>query len=563
MSTPILNIAELNFDDICENIKNFLATKDEFKDFNFQGSGISYLIDVLAYFTHYNGFYFNMTMNEFFLPSATLRKNVTAIAKGLNYLPRRKAGAEALITFEVKTAYKPTNPLYTITIPAYTEFLSESYHFYTTEEYILTNANSYKFTGIVLRQGEYQEEIFTSDGTANQIFTIENANIDNDGLEVYVNNVLWTNENNLVGVDETTQMYSVELTDDNYVKIIFGDNIIGEIPGVGLEIKVIYKDCSGADGNNFSTFTLNDILTDSGAITYDQSKVTITLEEQSLGGADEETITSIKLNAPKFYEAQNRMVTKGDYEAILYNHALVEKINVWGGEEDLLNPVYGKVWIAIKPPGAANLTIGQKATITAFMDSRNVLTINPVFKDIEYFYVDISGTIYYNQQYESQLNIVQDDVETEIGDFFDELVAFDSMFKNAKFTTAINNLTKIENTNLEIQPYFYFSKVGTGNYNWKLNNAIVEESIDCIISATEGFYDDGLGNILNKNGDEIIGEVDYSTGEIEVYPIYTIAAIEPTNGFRVNFMVNNNDIFYKRERMVVLGTITLTYTRFV
>ena len=557
-----LNISETEFADIKANLKAYLATQDEFMDINYEGPAITVIVNVLAYCIHYMSFYLNMSINEVFLNSAQLRKNINLIVKHLNYVPRRKAGAEAIVTLAIKEASKPANPSTTLTIPKYTDFIVEGYHFYTTEEYILTNANDYTFEGVILREGEQKSQTETSTGLANQSFIIESAIIDEDGLEVYVDGTLWTNQNNIVGATEDTEMYSIEITEDSYVKIIFGDNIVGKIPDLGSTILIIYKECNGADGNNFSTFTLNDVLTDSLGVTYDQSKITATTTQQSLGGVDEETIESIKLNAPKFYEAQNRMVTKGDYEAILSQHALVEDINVWGGEEDTTNPVYGKVYIAIKPVGDFNLTTAQKATLTAFMNSRNVLTITPEFVDISYFHVDISGTIYYGQQYESQLNIVRDDVEQEIADFFDEMDGFDSLFKNAKFTTALNNLTKIENTNLTIQPYFYFSKVGSGNYMWKLENEIVPESISCVISTTEGFTDDGDGNIVSTAG-VTIGEVDYATGEIEIWPTYTIAATEPAAGFRVNFMVENDDLFYKRNRKVVLGTMNLTYTRYV
>jgi hypothetical protein len=559
-----LNISETEFSNIKANLAAFLATKSEFTDVNFEGSGINYLIEVLAYVTHYLSFYLNMSVNEMFLDSATLRKNVNIISKSLNYIPRRIAGAEAIINFEIKEVYKPSNPVTTLTIPKYTDFLSEGYHFYTTDEYVLTYANDYSFSGIVLRQGDELETSITSDGSANQSIIIESVKVDEEGLEVYIDGVLWENQNILTAVIETSEVYSIEITEDNYVKIIFGDGVVGKIPDMESTILVVYKETDGSAGNNLSVFTLNEVLLDSVSDTYDHSKVILTTTQQALGGVEEETIESIKLNAPKFYEAANRMVTKGDYEAILAQHALVEHINVWGGEEDTLNPVYGKVYIAIKPVGSYNLTTGQKATLTTFMDSRNVLTIRPEFVDISYFYIDVSGIVYYGQQYESQLNIVRDDVETEIGDYFGEIDSFDSLFKNAKFTTAINNLEKIENTNLEVQPYFYFSKVGTGAYNWKLDNILIEHSINCTISATEGFYDDGLGNILTKiSGNEIIGTINYTTGEIEIFPGYIIATSEPSNGFRVDFKTENDDVFYRRNRMCILGTMNITLTRFV
>jgi len=562
-----LTISEVEFNSIKDNLKTYLSAKTEFQDISFEGSGINFLLDVLAYVTHYMSFYLNMSVNEVFLSTAQLRKNITARAKELNYIPRRKTGSIATIEFEIKTLYKPTNPSTVITIPKYTDFVISGFHFFTTEDYQLTFANNYKIDEMSLRQGTYQTESHTSDGTSNQTLKIENDSVDEETLEVYVDGELWTNENDLTSVDENSEMYSIELDDDDFVEVIFGDDIIGKIPPVGTTIQFIWTQTEGEDGNGFSNFILDDVLTDNFLGTYDASKVTVTVLENALGGADEETDLSIKTNAPKFYESQGSLVTATDYEAFLSQHQYVESVNVYGGNEDEYNPVYGNVYIAIKPVGALYLTPAQKIAINSYIEGKNILTIHPIIIDINYIHVDISGVIYFNQIYEAELPSVRDDVSQEITDYFDELTPFDSLFKMAKFTTAINNLEQIENTNLSIQPYFYFSKVGTGNYYWNLENEIVVGSIDCDIITgllNEGFYDDEDGNILTKkSGNAVIGTIDYTNGVIEILPNYAISATEPDDGFRVNFSVDNDDVFYTKNRKITLGSVSLTYTRFV
>lgn len=561
-----MNIAEVEFDAIKSNLKSYLKQQAEFQDYNFEGSAISAILDVLAYSLHYMGFYYNMNATEMFFTLAQNRKNVVNGVKSVNYIPRRKTGSVSDLTISVKTAYRPVPVDAVITISKYTTFVAQGVYFFVTQEYTLTSANSYT-TNIEIRQGIYREGTYVSTGEPSQALTIRNASIDEETLEVYVDDVLWTNENNITTLDGDSTSYQVELDDDNYVVVRFGDDVIGKIPDTGATIAYKYTETVGLDGNEYSVFALNQILEDNYGNLYDNSKVTLTTINAASGGADYESLASIKANAPKFYEAQNRWVTKNDYIATLTRHQLVEGVNVWGGDEITGDPKYGKVYIAVKPVGGLNLTEEQITTLTVYLNELNVVTITPVFVPVTYLYADIEGTIYYYQQYESNLTTVRSDVETEMQDFFDELPDFQSMFKNAKFTTAINNLEKIANTNLTIKPYLYFSKSGTNTYVLETGNTITAGTVLCdIITGTlnEGFYDDGSGNILTKkSGNAIIGEMNYTTGIVEIYPGYAITATEPTNGFRMDFSTPNSDVFYRQQRSILLGQMNLIYTRYV
>jgi len=559
-----LVINEVEFSAIKQNLINYYSTQPEFQDVNFEGSGINYLLDALSYVTHYLCFLGNMQINEAFLKVAQLPENIRVLARQLNYQPRRVTGAEAICDLSIKIAHRPTDPSKVITIPKYTDFLTNGYHFYATKEYLLTNSNSYTFTDMILRQGILKTYTEISDGSANHSILLESVKIDNDTLELYVDGILWENTSDLVSYEPTSLMYQIEITDDGYTKIIFGDDILGKIPPINANIEIFYTETEGLLGNNLSSFNLNEIITD-GTVLYDNSKCTITVTEQSLGGADAEDIESIRLNAPRFYESQNRCLSTKDWLGILSQHQLVESINVWGGEEDLSDPKYGRVFVCVKPPSPnIILTDNQKNTIRLYIKERNILAIPFSFVDVNPIYIDISGIIYFSQQYESVLSTVRANVSNAINTFFTStLIPFNSMFKEAKFITAINDLTEIQNTTLTFSPFVYFTKNSLGAYRWNLENELVPGTIIC--NYVDGWYDNGLGNLkTKKTGNAIIGTADYVNGIIEVFPGYSFpTTLEPAKGYRLDFNVINNDIFYSKNRMVQIGTTSLEYTRYV
>lgn len=557
----MIQLNTIEFNQIKENLKTYLKTQDTLTDYNFEASGISLILDLISYMIHYLTFYLHTSVNESYLSTAILKKNVNTIAKMLNYLPRRKTGATAKINIKLKDAYIPENENTIITINQYTDFISSAYNFFTTNQYQLTHLNDYTFE-IEIKQGTINTEYFTSDGNKDQEFTIENDSTDNDILDVYVNDELWTNENNLTEIDETSETYQIELTEKDYVKIIFGDDILGKIPGTGYEIKVIYSETVGEDSNNLSTFSLNEIIEDNYGNLYDNSKFTITLVEQSTGGSEYESVDSIKLNASNFYASQNRLITVNDYIAYLQQHALVKSAWVWGGEEEIKQK-YGYIYIAIKPNNNENLTTYEKSIIEEYLQEKNILTMNVELVDVDYIYINLSGSIYYYQQYESQINELKETINTTVIDFFDDTESFNDVYKMAKLTTELNNLDEISNTNITISPFFKFEKVSTGNYFFNLENSIVESSVYCNIitdELNEGFYDDENGNLITKKDNStIIGEIDYTTGEMEIYIGYEIT--NTNEPFSVYFNTTNDDIYYKKQKSLKLNQTDFTYIR--
>jgi len=557
----MIQLNTIEFNQIKANLKTWLQNQDEFTDYNFEASGLSLILDLISYLIHYLTFYLHTSVNESFISTAILRKNVNTLARTLNYTPRRKTGATAVITITLKTEFIPSETSTIISIPQYTNFSSSSYNFFSTSSYQLTSLNGYTFN-IEIKEGTIQEEIFISDGSKDQEFIIENINIDNDIFNVYVNDDLWSNENNLTAIDEDSETYQVELTEKNYVKIIFGDDVIGKIPGNGYEIKIIYSETNGEDANNLSVFNLSDILENNFSNIYDNSYFTITNVEQSTGGADYESIASIKQNAPNFYASQNRLITANDYIAYLQQHQLVKSAFVWGGDEEVRQK-YGYVYIAIKPEENENLNDYEKAIILNYLNDKNILTVNLELVDIDYFYINFSGSIYYYQEYETELNEVRETVNNTVIDFFNTIEDFNDVYKMARLITDINNLDEIANTNITIAPYFTFEKISTGNYFFDLENNIVEGSIDCDIitgSLNEGFYDESGNIITKKDNSTVIGEIDYTTGEIEIYIGYEITNTS-LGEYQVYFETVNDDIYYKKQRSLKLNTMSFTYVR--
>lgn len=558
-----LNIADLDFTSIKRNLIDYYKTQPAFKDFNFEASGLNILMDALAYTSFMNGYYLNMTANEMFLDTAQLRKNVVAIAKTLNYIPRRITGSTTTLNFSLKDDYATSlTHGEVIDIPAFTNFRSGGMNFMTLTAYQLTSSNGYSFPDVLVRQGEHFQETVAGIGLANQTIVIEQTNIDNDTLKIFVDGVEWSHNNNVTTFDENTEVYSVEINSLGYLKIIFGDGIIGKIPPLGSEIDISYSVTMGEEGNNLSFFTLASVLSDNTGGTYDDSCFDCVCNSPTVGGNGEETLTSIKTNAPIFYESQGRLVTKKDYEAFLRRHQLVDDVCVYGGSEDQVNPFYGMVYIAVRPVGGVlNLTDAEKTILGEYINERNILTVHPNFVDVDYIYLDVTGDVFYDQRFESNLSGIKNGVLSAINTFFAEESKFDNVFKVARLTTEINSLETVENTLLKIYPFVKFQKNATGAYVFQLGNEL--DSVVCYTGGDAAFVDDGSGNLINAKTKTVMGRVDYENGIVEVFPGYEIPEIADGVDIRLNFQTKTGDVHYRNNRSVTIGDTSLVYTRYL
>ena len=403
-SNTVLRISELDFDQIKFNLRNYLRSQSQFTDFDFEGSGLNILLDVLAYNTHYMAYYLNMIGNEMFLDTALLRNSVVSHAKHLNYVPKSlvsaKATVDILITDDVNSGYS------TFTLPAYTQFVSEeidgvNYKFVTLESYNSSKnlvSNTFTFSNVEIFQGERLTYNVVVDTTnTRRRFSIPNANIDTSTLLVNVQkSSLDNSQNTYILADDTTtldsnsKVYFIEENDNGQYLIYFGDGYIGKNLDDGNILKLNYLVTEGPPANKANTFTLSsDIPPFSNVIT--------TSILSAAGGADRDTIDTIKFLAPRFYTSQNRAITKDDYGTLLLkDYPSVETISVWGGEEN--DPVvYGKIFISMKPKSGYVITdIEKNRIINELISNRNVITVTPEIVDPDYLYLKLEITVNYD-----------------------------------------------------------------------------------------------------------------------------------------------------------------------
>ena len=360
-SNTALRITELDFDGIKNNLKNYLRSQSEFQDYDFEGSGMSVLLDVLAYNTHYMGYYLNMVGNEMFMDTAQLRSSILSHAKNINYLPGSKRGAKTLVNVLVTPSNSEDNVATSLVLSKYSNFLGEdidgiNYNFVTTDSTTVgVVANTATFTNVAIKQGQPATISFVVDSTENPkyLFELPQPNVDTSTIKVLVQEsssngttTTYTQASNYLTLDSSSTVYFLQEGIGGLFQIYFGDDILGKKLKNGNIVIVSYVVTQGtaaADANNF--VLMNTI---SG-----YSNVTVQSVTSATQGSEKESIASIKFQAPKSYSAQNRAVTKEDYITAIQQNKEgypLEAVSVWGGEQND-PPVYGQVFIAIKPTG--------------------------------------------------------------------------------------------------------------------------------------------------------------------------------------------------------------------
>ena len=415
-----LRISELDFDQIKTNLKTFLKAQSEFTDYDFEGSGLSTLLDVLAYNTHYNAYLANMVVNEMFLDSAVKRSSAVSIAKHLGYTPVSARGSVANLDIVVTS---PSNLPAALTMDRYTPFTSTvdgvPYTFLTTEaKTALRVGTTYTFSDVDVTEGTLLNYNYVvSDTTSNSKYEIPNPAVDTTTILVSVQTsasdtttTTYTLSTDITGLDSTSKVYFLEQNPQGNYQIYFGDGVIGKNLSAGNIITVRYMIATGSAVNVSSTVSQSFTA---GTTIGGSSNIAITVNSNSTGGADVESITSIKFNAPRVNASKNRAVTAADYEAlILSNYAGAESVSVWGGEDND-PPYYGRVIISLKPYSGFTISDATKESIANnILKSRQAIITTPVFVDPVFFYVGINADIIYNssvttlssEQIRSQVN---------------------------------------------------------------------------------------------------------------------------------------------------------------
>ena len=416
MATDKLRVTELDFDTIKTNLKNFFADQTEFTDYDFSGSGLSILLDVLAYNTHYMAYYLNMVANEMYLDSATQRDSVVSLAKQLGYTPRSKTSATATVNLSMVEASGVDTDF--VKIPAYTQFnvtsQGKSYTFYTLEDKTIVWSGSasgtertFSASNLSLKQGYKLSTEFTVTGNKNQRYILDNLGIDTSTLSVKVRASAGVNSfdtftkyDGLLALNSTSAYYFVDEVEGQGYEISFGDGVYGKKLSAGNVIMIDYLTSDGNDANGLTGLTLSSASQAWGEDSNGSSTnitVTVTTATASSGGGDSETIDSIKYLAPQSYQHQNRAVTVEDYKAILSaKYSNIASLRVWGGETPEGKGDIGTVFICIKPITGEQLSDVEKENVKTILDPYKVIGIKLDLKDYTVVGLKIDSSVKYN-----------------------------------------------------------------------------------------------------------------------------------------------------------------------
>jgi uncharacterized protein YxeA len=463
-----LKVNELDFDSIKANLKGFLKNQSEFKDFDFEGSSMAVLLDLLAYNTHYNAFYMNMIANEMFLDTAKNRDNVVSRAKMLGYTPRSMSSSKILAKIGVKV---PTSvsPIPTVVIvPQYTKYKTtidqKAYYFNTLDSHnaIFNRTEGeyhiFETPNVYLYEGTKIEQKFTYDkNNPSQRFILENSGADTSTLHVKVqrsatnlSTTRYTRASSITGLNSASNVYFLQEVEAGKYEVYFGDGNTGKSLEHDNVVIVDYVSTSGPAANGASEFKYTTPI--SG---YEQD---ITLAEgnvKSSGGDIREDIESIRYLAPLNFNSQNRVVTATDYQtSILQNYGDVQAVSSWGGETND-PPVYGKVFIALKPKTGLTINEVAKNQIKdSILKSRNVVSITPEIVDPSYIFIKPNIISYFNREIGAYTATeIEDLIKANVLSFSKtDLEQFNSYFRYSKFLRTIDgSAPAIENSSLSVK----------------------------------------------------------------------------------------------------------------
>ena len=594
MASNKLVVSDLDFDNIKSNLKTFLQDQPEFSDYNFEGSGFSVLLDILAYNTHYLGFNANMLVNEVYLDSADIRKNIVSLAKMLGYTPSSVKAPAANISIVVNNATGSS-----LTMDKGTTFTSTvdgtTYQFVTNQVSTITPLDGvYRFTDIIIYEGTLVTYRYTVDSSdVDQKFIIPSVNADTSTLKVTVQNSsvdttssVYSLATGVRSLDNTSKVYFLQETDTGKFEIYFGDGVLGRKLSDGNIVILEYVVTNKEESNGASAFTLSSTIDGF-------SDVSITTNSVAQGGSEAESKESIRFNAPLQYTAQDRAVTSTDYETLvrsLYPNAL--SISAWGGEEDE-TPVYGVVKISIKAASGSTLTNQTKTEIVNSLRQYNIASVRPVIIDPETISVILNSTVRYDSKLTTKTAAtIKSDVISSLTNYNTNILQrFDGIFRYSKVTgliddadaSIVSNITTVRvrksftpsfNTSTRYDIYFRnaFYNPHTG-HNAAMGGILSSSGFIIDGNTNEMFLDDdGSGNIRRYYFDGGVrvyanntqGTVNYTTGQVTLNSL-NITSVSNIRGststvIEITVTPNSNDIVPVRNTIVEIDIANSTVT---
>jgi len=568
-----LQVTELDFSDIRTNLKTYLRSQNQFSDYDFDGSAMSTLLDVLAYNTHYNAYYLNMVANEMFLDTAQQRDSVVSRAKELGYTPVSSIGASAEIELEIEGI---DSGIPQVTLPKNSKFTTTvddvTYTFVTPSANRIDRDTSGNFKKTLsIREGEPLTYNWIVDSTPKK-YIIPNENVDTSSIVVKVQNsssdttiTEFVEATDIKQIFKTSPIYFIEESADSKYEIIFGSGSLGKSVKPGNLIKVEYLINNADATNGASSFSVDNIEI---GTTFTNSKIN-SVSKPASGGRPQETIDSIKFSAPRNYQTQNRAVIAEDYQRIILNeNPDLQSVIAFGGEQ-AVPAVNGKVFIAVKPFGEKFATENKKKEISFNIKDRTPLAVDPVVIDAEYTYIIPSITTYYDTTRSSLTSSgVEEDIRNSIARYAqDNLERFGNRFRFSRFVRSLDDTSSgailNNDASIVIQRRVSPNLNAPSLVQVKFNNAIRTGSVSSTSFTYLGFQayigDDSLGNIsifrygLDNEKINIIpiaGTVDYISGVIEVqnFSPSAISGIE----LKIQATTENMDVIPLREQILVI-----------
>ena len=583
---PYTQLNNLDFRDIKSTLKEYLRAESDFTDYDFEGSTLSQLLDVLAYNTYYTAFNTNMVVNELFLDSASLRDNVVSLAKQLGYTPKSITASKAKVNFNVNI---PNNAPDYVLLKEGTGFLTNyddtTYQFVATKDFKAEVANGVaQFEDIEIVEGTLVTTNTTfSTAVKGQKFKIENSKADINTLTIKVFNNAnstdadeWKKADNILDptVNSESKVYFVsEIEDENY-EVVFGDGVLGKALGNGNVVQMSYVVTHGKEVNGAKTFTFGGVLSDaSTTLTVPFNVTGITTIDKAYGGEDIESVAKIKYLAPKFFSSQNRAVTSSDYEVIARNvYPAISDIIVFGGEEQV-PPDYGKVFIAIKPNDASFLSAYTKNQIVNDLKRYSVGSVRPVLVDPSILFVELDSKIFFDGNMTELLpQQIAGNAAKGITEYLktSQTEKFNGKFRYSKFISVIDESDRAIKSNLTsvtLRKDFIAQLNSSTFYEICYQNEFDTDCDNPVVSSTgfitleypnyTTYLEDRSGKIVlyrldPVSGDKIVlndslGDIDYAKGEIMLYDLTIIQGSFSDNRIELRVKPASNDVTVLRE----------------
>ena len=545
---PLVNFTNLDFDQIKTTLKNYLKANSNFTDYDFEGSNLSTILDVLAYNTYITSYNANMVANEVFIDSATLRENVVSLARNIGYVPKSRKAATSTVSFFVDTS-NITPPPVSLTLhkgpiaSTSGSFGNQSFVFSILEDITVPVFNNIaSFDEIKIYEGVLLTSNFTyNPRNPNQRYILPNSGIDTDLISAIVRpnetstiSVKYNLQNSLFGVNSESEVYYIQEIEDERYELIFGDGVFGKALEDGNYIQISYIVSNGDSGNGISQFTF------SGRLSYTRNSITYNITSGisllttgliSLGGESIEPVESIRKFAPRIYASQNRALTSNDYETLIPAkiYPETESISVFGGEE-LIPPQYGKVFISIKPRTGDFLPNLIKENIKLKLKQYAVAGIVPEILDLKYLYLEVISNVYYNSNLAPSASNISSIVQSNALKYAEstELNKYGARFKYSKFLKIIDdshdavtsNITRIQmrrDLRVVLNSFAEYS-IGFGNqfHINSMNGYNIKSTAFRVSGISEEVY---ISDIPDTNR---------STGSIFMFTVPNISSVNPT-----------------------------------